>query len=163
MLFLGLLVCFTLVWFGWFGGLFCLCLLCCALLSCFALLCLLGLLCLIYLLFYARICDAWLCRINLARLCLSPLGLVWLDRLASWHAFYFEQTNPWNLSKREHTTARFDVEHDFKKTQVPSVILKFVFQHTNFTRLLNPYDFWHAQKGTRLKYIYTLSLYIFEF
>ena len=54
------------------------------LLAYFALLCLLGLLC------YATVCDAWLGRFHLARLGFSPLGLVWLDRLARWHAHAFQ-------------------------------------------------------------------------
>ena len=62
----------------------------------------------------------------MARLRLSPLGLVWLGRLARWHALDFEQKNPWNLSKRAPTLARFEVEHDFLKTRVPRGILKLV-------------------------------------
>ena len=48
-LFLGLLAHFTLVWFGWFGSLFCFCLLCCAMLAHFALLALFALFCFTYL------------------------------------------------------------------------------------------------------------------
>ena len=139
MLFLGLLAC--LLWFGlvglvtWFAFV-CFAVIC--LLACFALLCLLGLLYLFDLLSYATLCDAWLCRFHLVWLGLTLLGLVWLSRLASWHALNFEQKNQWNLSKREPTPARIEVEHDFLKTHVPVVILKFVCQPSDFIRFLNP-------------------------
>ena len=69
---------------------------------------------------------------------LSPLGLVWLGRLASWHDLDFEQKIPSNLSKRAPTRANFEVEHDFLKALLPMVILKLVCQPSNFTRFLNP-------------------------
>ena len=73
---------------------------------------------LLALLCYATICDGWIVKFHLARLGLSPLGLsplglAWLGRLGRWHALDFEQKNPWNLSKRAPTRARFEVEHDF--------------------------------------------------
>ena len=77
--------CFTLVWFVWSGSLFCFYLLCCTLLACFALTSLLGLLCLLCLL-----CDAWLSRFHMTRFGLYPLDLIWLGRLASWHALELE-------------------------------------------------------------------------
>ena len=52
---------------------------------------------------------------NLARLGLSPLALVWLGRLASWHALDFKQKNSSNLSKTAPILARFEVDHDFLK------------------------------------------------
>ena len=42
----------------------------------------------------ATICDASLGRFHLSRLDLSPLGLVWLGRLARWHILDFEQKIP---------------------------------------------------------------------
>ena len=61
------------------------------------------------------------------------------------------------------TPANFEVEHDFLKTVLPMVILNSVWERPNFIWFLIPQDFWHAQKGTRIRYIYTLNLYIFDF
>ena len=69
-------------WFGW------VCLFACLASVCFAVLGLLAFLC------DATICDGLIGRFQLARLGLSPLGLVWLGRLAKWHALDFEQKNP---------------------------------------------------------------------
>ena len=84
----SLSLCFSLVCLLvllWFGCLLCFYLLCCTLLAYFAYLCLLGLLSLLCLL-----CDAWLSRFHLTRLGLCALGLIWLGRLASWHALDLE-------------------------------------------------------------------------
>ena len=121
--------------FGWVSGV--------QLFALLVLLCMLCLLCFAYLVCFTRFAGfallgllAWLAYS--AWLAMCSLGLVWLGSLASWHALDFEQKNPWNLSKKAPTPARFEVEHDFLKTHVPSVILKLVCQHSNFTRFLNP-------------------------
>ena len=87
------------------------------LLAYFALLRLLGLLC------NATVCDAWLGKFHLARLAFSPLGLVWLDMLASWHAF--EQNNSWNLSKTAPTLARCKLSMIKQKNRFKQLLSKF--------------------------------------
>ena len=82
-LFFSLVCLLVLLWFGlvrWLLVLLLFALLCFAW---FALLCLLGVLFLLGFLCCVTICDAWLDRFHLPRLCLSPLGLVWLGRLNS--------------------------------------------------------------------------------
>ena len=48
---------------------------------------------------------------------------------------------PWFLAILNHviaeTAAKNEVEHDFLKARVPSGILKWISQPSNFTRLLN--------------------------
>ena len=62
---------------------------------------------------FAMICDAWIARFHFVRLGLCLLGLVWLGRIASWHALGFEQKNTSYLSERTPTPAKMEVEHVF--------------------------------------------------
>ena len=71
------------------------------------------------------------------------LGLGWfgfslLDLLAKWHISILSKKFHEIYRKRAPIPAKFEVEHNFLKTHVPSGILKLVSPTPNFTRFLNP-------------------------
>ena len=45
----------------------------------------------------------------------SPIGLVWLCKLASWHVINLERKHPLFLLRIASPLANFEVEHDFVK------------------------------------------------
>ena len=64
--------------------------------------------------------------------------LGWLAGLARSDVFDFWLLLSEFYRKTALTCSKSEVEHDFSKTHVPAVILKFVCRRPNFTRFLNP-------------------------
>ena len=71
-------------------------------------------------------------------LAMTSLGLIWLGRLARSGVLDCLLFLSKFYRKTAITSSKSEVEHDFSKTHVPAVILKFFCQRPNFARILNP-------------------------